>query len=211
MELLAPSRRLLTASLPALRGRPRKLLPSPRCPCNCFGSASAPRSASGLDGFDMRNGLQPRRLTMAMWDQAYLFRHLPGGSYADYDSVLDETVDRGYNTVRLDPMPQWIDLRNPDRIFEWSDPHRPFMPWGAKTAGKGPVGNWIIEFMQKLLKRPSLHYTLSAWWFRPQPPRCSDRTTLAPSSGEHDRRCGDVGRDAEGLEATVRFRSTDLC
>jgi len=127
-------------------------------------------SASGLDGFDMRNGLQPRRLTMAMWDQAYLFRHLPGGSYADYDSVLDETVDRGYNTVRLDPLPQWIDLRNPDRIFEWSDPHRPFMPWGAKTAGKGPVGNWMIEFMQKLLKRPSLHYTLSAWWFRPQSP-----------------------------------------
>jgi hypothetical protein len=134
---------------------------SDRAPCSAEG---------GVDDYDMRTGLQPRRLTMAMWDQAYVMRHLPGGSFADYDRVLDETVERCYNTVRIDPMPQWIDLRRPDRVLEWGDPHQPFMPWGANTAVKGPAGNWIIEFMEKLQKRPSLHYTLSAWWFASPPP-----------------------------------------
>lgn len=124
-------------------------------------------AAGGYDGYDMRNDLRPTRLTMAMWDQAYALRHIPGGSFADYDRVLDETVERGYNTLRIDPMLQWIDLRNPDRILEWPDPHEPFMPWGWNTAVKGPVGLWIIDFLQKLHRRPSLNYTLSAWWFMP--------------------------------------------
>jgi Sugar-binding cellulase-like len=126
--------------------------------------------SSGFDGYDIRHGLRPRRLTIAMWDQAYVMRHQPGGSFADYGRVLDETVERGYNTLRIDPMPQWIDLRQPDRILEWGDPHQPFMPWGANTAVKGPVGRWIIDFIEKLHKRPSLNYTLSAWWFMPSAP-----------------------------------------
>jgi hypothetical protein len=125
------------------------------------------QAPGGYGSYDMRNDLKPRRLTMAMWDQAYALRHMPGGSFADYDRVLEETVERGYNTVRIDPMPQWIDLRNPDRVLEWPDPHEPFMPWDWNTAVKGPVGLWIIDFMQKLQKHASLHYTLSAWWFMP--------------------------------------------
>jgi Sugar-binding cellulase-like len=134
--------------------------------------ASDRRSASGdvMDAYDMRDHLTPRRLTMAMWDQAFLLRHAPGGSFADYDRVLDETVERGYNTVRLDPMPQWIDLSKPEKILTWPDPKMPLMPWCWNTAVEGPVGTWLIEFMEKMLKRPSLHYTLSAWWFCNVPP-----------------------------------------
>ena len=74
-------------------------------------------SATGVpDNYDMREHLLPRRLTLAMWDQAFALRHGPGGSFADYDRVLDETVERGYNTVRLDPMPQWVDLSHPEKI-----------------------------------------------------------------------------------------------
>jgi len=81
------------------------------------------------DHFDMRDHLAPRRLTMAMWDQAFVLRHAPGGSFADYDRVLDETVERGYNTVRLDPMPQWVDLSRPEKVLKWPDPKMPLMPW----------------------------------------------------------------------------------
>ncbi len=134
-------------------------------------SDRSPRSAaSGFDGYDMRDDLRPRRLTMAMWDQAYAMRHMPGGSFADYDRVLDESVERGYNTLRIDPMPQWIDLRKPDRILEWGDPHQPFMGWGLNSAVKGPVGLWIIDFIQELHKRPWLYYTMSGWWGMPGPP-----------------------------------------
>ncbi len=44
------------------------------------------------------------------------------------------------------------------------------MPWCWNTAVEGPVGTWIIEFMEKLLARPFLNYTLSAWWFCNAPP-----------------------------------------
>jgi len=124
----------------------------------------------GVDQFDMREHLPLKRLTMAMWDQAFALRHGPGGSFADYDRVLDETVERGYNTVRIDPMPQWVDLAEPGRVLKWPDPKQPHMPWGWNSAVEGPVGEWIIEFMEKLLERPSLHYTLSAWWFANVPP-----------------------------------------
>ena len=115
-------------------------------------------------GYDMRDHLIPRRLTIVMWDQAFLFRHMPGRSFEDYDRVLDETVERGYNTLRLDPMPQYIDLDCPAQVFEQAgraSPH--LMPWGAAEDVKGPLGAWLIEFMEKVLDR-NLHYTLSCWW-----------------------------------------------
>ncbi len=115
----------------------------------------------------MRGWLSPRRLTIVMWDQAFLMRHVPGESYADYDRVLDETIERGYNTLRLDPLPQLMDLSQPSTVFRWGDPHTPYMPWGWKDAGEGPLGQWLIEFMEKVRER-RLNYTLSAWWFNDQ-------------------------------------------
>lgn len=116
--------------------------------------------------FDMREHLSPKRLTLVMWDNAFLMRHIPGGSFEDYDRVLDEAIERGYNTLRLDPMPQFVDLARPERVLSWPDPKLPFMPWNQNAAVDGPVGQWLIEFMEKLQKRrPSLNYTLSGWWF----------------------------------------------
>lgn len=132
-------------------------------PQQISGSSSHPlHFTSGQ--FDMRDWLHPRRLTIVMWDQAFLLRHMPGESYADYDRVLDETIERGYNTLRLDPMPQLLDLARPETVFRWEDPHTPYMPWCWDKAGEGPLGEWLIEFMQKVQQR-RLNYTLSSWWF----------------------------------------------
>jgi hypothetical protein len=120
-----------------------------------------------LYGFDMRDHLRPRRLTMAMWDVAYVLRHAPGGAFADYDRVLNEAVERGYNTLRIDPMPQWIDLSHPERVLDWPNPHLPFMPWLWNTAVHGPAGEWMIEFVEKLNRHKELYYTMSGWWMGP--------------------------------------------
>jgi hypothetical protein len=125
------------------------------------------RPVTPMGAFDMRDWLNPRRCTIVMWDQAYLLRHVPGESYEHYDRVLDETIERGYNTLRLDPLPQLIDLKKPERVFHWDDPHTPYMPWGWRQAGEGPLGQWLIDFMQKVNQR-RLNYTLSAWWFTDQ-------------------------------------------
>lgn len=167
----------LGTSNPALGEDAGPSLPSPY-PLQVSNDPAPASSESehGVRGFDMRDELKPRRLTFAMWDVAYALRHRPGGSFADYDRVLNQAVARGYNTLRIDPMPEWIDLSKPGRILDWPDPHVPYMPWNWNTAVHGPVGEWIIEFIDKLQERSSLHYTLSAWWFGP------GRTTV-PNSG----------------------------
>jgi len=112
----------------------------------------------------MRAYLNPRRLTIAMWDQAFLLRHQPGESFADWDRVLEETIERGYNTLRIDPMPQCIDLSDPDRELTWQDNEGPYMPWCWQRKITCPAGRWLLEFLQKAIQR-GLWLILSAWWF----------------------------------------------
>ncbi len=146
-------------------------------PMQQSGMPSLGSTSSPFGRFDMRDKLTPRRLTMVMWDNAYLMRHIPGGSFENFDLVLDQAIERGYNTLRLDPMPQWLDLARPEKVLHWPEPNLPFMPWNQNTEVKAPVGQWLIEFMEKLLaRRPALNYTLSAWWFWNDPngtyPKC---------------------------------------
>ena len=114
-------------------------------------------------GFDMREWLHPRRMTMIMWDNAFLMRHMKGDAFEDYDRVLDEAMERGYNTLRIDPMPQLIDLAEPDKVFSRpANGSQPFNPWDRTKAVEGPLGAWLIEFMEKVQDR-GLDYCLSAW------------------------------------------------
>ena len=161
----------MSKGVPAIADEAAQSAPSSaQLPLQVATDRSSHSPASGFAGYDMRDHLNPRRLTISMWDVAYALRHGPGGSFANYDRVLDEAVEREYNTLRIDPMPQWLDFSKPDQILEWSDPHQPFMPWNWNTAVKGPAAQWVIEFTEKLLKRSSLHYTLSGWWFMPGSP-----------------------------------------
>ena len=51
------------------------------------------------------------------------------------------------------------------------------MPWLWNTAVTGPIGAWIIDFMECLHRRPSLHYTMSGWWSGADP---TDHTPVPP-------------------------------
>ena len=122
-------------------------------------------SENNLPSFDMREYLECRRLTTVMWDVAFLTRHMEGDSFSNYDQVLDQAIERGYNTVRIDPMPNAIDLCNPEKVlYRPALTSTPLHPWDRPQAFEGPAGKWLIEFMEKLLKR-NLYYCLSAWSF----------------------------------------------
>jgi len=56
-------------------------------------------------------------MTVIMWDFAFLTRHVKGDSFENYDKVLDEAIERGYNTIRIDPMPHVIDLSAPEKMI----------------------------------------------------------------------------------------------
>lgn len=113
--------------------------------------------------FDMRDWLTPPRLAVVMWDHTFLTRHVEGDSFADYDRVLDEAVERGYNTLRLDPLPQAVDLSRPEIVHRQEPMNLPFLPWTRHQGFEGPAGLWLIEFVEKMRAR-GLNYCLSSWW-----------------------------------------------
>ena len=47
-------------------------------------------------------------LAIAMWDFSWLERRWPGAGYEDWDKVLDELAERGYNAVRIDAYPHLL-------------------------------------------------------------------------------------------------------
>jgi len=115
------------------------------------------------NSFDMRDWLMPKRLTMLMWDYAFLTRHMKGDSFEDYDKVLDEALERGYNTIRIDPMPHVIDLSQPEKICSRGALEtKPLHPWDRPQSFEGPLGEWLIEFMEKVINK-NINYCLSAW------------------------------------------------
>lgn len=114
--------------------------------------------------YDMRNFLKPRRLTIAMWDQAYMVRRNPGDPFRDWERCLEELKERGYNTIRIDAFPGVIDVKNPDYEFTWPDSsNTPFMPWCWFREYTGKPGKDLVEFIN-LANKKGLFLSLSSWW-----------------------------------------------
>lgn len=74
--------------------------------CNNNSSDSHPNKIQNT--YDMRTGLIPSRLSIAMWDYTWLLRHHKEGDFENWDMVLDGLVERGYNAIRMDCFPQLV-------------------------------------------------------------------------------------------------------
>ncbi|MDD5706718.1 MAG: cellulase-like family protein [Kiritimatiellae bacterium] len=112
--------------------------------------------------YDLREGLQPRRVTNAMWDFSFLFGHYPGGPFEDWDRALDELLERGFNTVRIDCFP-WLAGQLKDEHELITIPATPLANWGySDTARQHALVDELVEFMT-LTKRKGIHVILSTW------------------------------------------------
>ncbi len=112
--------------------------------------------------YDMRTLLTPRRCTIAMWDYSWLNGHYEGGPFADYDKVMDELLERGFNTVRIEAFP-WIvgRLERPEETVTILG--QPLANWGPCDRDRPhAVALELAEFMQ-VAKRKGLYVILSTW------------------------------------------------
>ena len=114
-------------------------------------------------GFDMREMLFPKRLTIAMWDAAYMARRNVDDPFHDWDRCLDELVERRFNTIRIDAFPDAIDPKDLDKPFTFPKTEAPFSPWMWYRACDTRPGRDLIEFINKAAER-GLYLTLSSWW-----------------------------------------------
>lgn len=112
--------------------------------------------------YDMRSELSPSRLTIAMWDFSWLNQHYKGGFFEDYNKVIDELIERGFNTVRIDAFPLVIGkMDNNDQEITISA--APLENWGATDRDrKHAVINELLDFM-KIAKEKNISVILSSW------------------------------------------------
>ncbi|MQY80200.1 MAG: cellulase [Bacteroidetes bacterium] len=96
-----------------------------------------------------------------MWDFSWLERRWPGAGYEDFDQILDELKERGYDAVRIDPFPHLV-FKDPYRSYNLK-PHWNTHDWGSPDYNRVSVEPCLTEFVSKCRDR-NLKVALSSWW-----------------------------------------------
>jgi hypothetical protein len=100
-------------------------------------------------------------LAIAMWDFSWLERRWPGAGYEDWDLILDELKERGYDAVRIDAFPHLI-AADPEREWElipcWTT-----QMWGSPAKNRVRVQPYLNDFIAKCAER-NLLVAFSTWW-----------------------------------------------
>ena len=127
-------------------------------------AALAPLGAAASPQKAFEGGGEP--LAVTMWDFSWLTRRTPPeAEYADFDRVLDDLAERGYNCVRMDAFPHLV-AAGPDGKVEESFtmlPQNPSFMWGNHNEVEIEPRKDIIIFMEKLKER-GMRAGLSSWF-----------------------------------------------
>ena len=105
-------------------------------------------------------------LAIAMWDYSWILRHHRYGEYENWDKVLEELAERGYNAIRMDAMPQFIVSSSDGSITEEFRSVRnewvPAMCGNEYTMSFRPR-EAILEFLPKC-KKYNIQVGLASWF-----------------------------------------------
>jgi len=106
---------------------------------------------SGATGFS-----DDLKYATAMWDFSWLVRRTGDeAEYADWDRVLDELAERGYNCVRIDAFPHLIAQGRDGRLVEQFTvlPQSGNFMWGNHKPVQVEPRKALIEFIGKAAER----------------------------------------------------------
>ena len=108
-----------------------------------------------------RKQKQAQPLAITMWDFSWLERRWPGAGYEDWDKILDELLERGYNAVRIDAYPHLV-AESPAK--EWTlIPVWNQQVWGSPDINKVSVQPALNTFISKCKDR-KIKVALSTWY-----------------------------------------------
>jgi hypothetical protein len=139
-----------------------------------------------------------------MWDFSWLERRWPGAGYEDWDIALDELVERGYDSVRIDPYPHLVGV---DPTRDWT-----LLPvwnqhaWGAPDRITVTVFPALTTFIAKCGDR-GIGVALSSW-FRDDTTNARMTISSPRKLAEYWRKTLDILSDA-GLLSSILY--VDLC
>lgn len=106
-----------------------------------------------------KNKVSPRAITM--WDFSWLERRWPGAGYEDWDKVLDELLERGYNAIRIDAYPHLI-AEDPTKKWMLNEVWNQQV-WGSPDLNEVQVQPNLNKFLEKCKER-DIKVGLSSWY-----------------------------------------------
>jgi len=143
--------------------------------------AATALAAVPLVGYNTKNNVVPTRITqlskpvaIAMWDFSWLLRHHRLGSFENWDKVLDELAERGYNAIRMDCFPHLVAADNEGKVQEeFYHPKANWRPalWGNQYSTYSRPREALLEFLPKCKER-GIHVGLSTWMLDHETGRC---------------------------------------
>lgn len=108
-------------------------------------------------------------LAITMWDSSWLRRRYVGGGFENFDTALDELIERGYNAVRIDAFPHMIanapDGTNSERFLDPTGVNHQkygFAQWGSPWTVYVYPRRDIVDFLKKCEER-GVYVILSTW------------------------------------------------
>lgn len=105
-------------------------------------------------------------LAIAMWDFSWILRHHPYGEFENWDKVLNELAERGYNAIRLDVMPQYVAADTDGKIteeFRSVKNGRAPAKWGNDYTMSFSPRKALVEFLP-ICKKYGFRLALSSWF-----------------------------------------------
>lgn len=107
-------------------------------------------------------------LAIAMWDFSWILRHHRYGEFENWDNVLEELVERGYNAIRIDAMPQFVAANTDGSIqTEFRSVKKDWKPavWGNDYTMSFSAREALLEFLPKCEKY-GVKVGLASWFQR---------------------------------------------
>jgi hypothetical protein len=106
---------------------------------------------------------------IAMWDFSWILRHHPGGSFENWEQVLEGLAERGYDSIRMDCMPQFVASDTDGRLQEefqsvFKPRNSPVM-WGNDVTMSFRPREALLEFLP-LCRKYGIKVGLSSWFMR---------------------------------------------
>jgi hypothetical protein len=143
-------------------------------------------------------------IAITMWDFSWLERRWPNAGYENWDLILDELLERGYNAVRIDAYPHLV-AASPTREWDllpcWNT-----QDWGAPARITVRVQPNLNTFIQ-LCADKGVRVALSTWCRRDSSQRRALITTPEQFAAAW---CATLNTIAEaGLLKTILY--VDLC
>ena len=105
---------------------------------------------------------------IAMWDFSWILRHHRYGEFENWDAVLEGLAERGYDSIRMDVMPQFVAADTDGSIQEeFRAVKEDWLPslWGNDMSMSFRPREALLEFLP-LCRKYGIKVGLATWFLR---------------------------------------------